>query len=72
MRAEPMPFFRFAMNQSQAHKAEFKRQALSQTELAYFQALSETSRREQAKIEATPGPNFDAYLEAMLKTYQSL
>jgi len=60
------------MNQSQAHKAEFERQALSQTELAYFRALSEKSWREQAQIEATPGPNFDDYLEAMLKTYKSL
>ena len=72
MRAESSSFFRFAMNQSQAHKAEFERQGLSQTELTYFQALSEKSLREQAQIEATPGPSFDDYLAAMLKTYKSL
>jgi len=72
MEAESFSFFRFAMNQSQRHKREFQQQPLSQAELNYFQALSERSRLEQAKIEATPGPSFDDYLSAILKAYENL
>ena len=67
MRLQRLPFFRFAMNQSVAHKGYFDGRPLRQERLIEFERMSAQSLDEQARIEANDDETFDAYLERYLE-----
>ncbi len=72
MQQESIPYFRFAMNQSLAHKAHHASYDVSDAIKAHFRELAADSVSAQAKIDKTPAPGFDEYLSNILKAYEPL
>ena len=66
MSSEGIPFFRFAMNQSIAHKGYFEEHPLLPEELAAYEAKAQESLAEQTRIEAQDDVPFDVFLERYL------
>ena len=66
MRMQRVPFFRFAMNQSAAHKGYFDEHRLRASRREHFEQLSRQSIEDQRKIEASDSQSFDAYLAGFL------
>jgi glutamate--cysteine ligase len=66
MQQQGIPFFRFAMNQSIAHKGYFDEHPLRGGQLAEYQATSENSLIRQGEIEAADSVDFDTFLETYL------
>lgn len=66
MASQKIPFFRFAMNQSIAHKGYFGDHPLARRELAEHQARSARSLIDQQAIEASDTVDFDTFLESYL------
>jgi len=66
MQQQGIPFFRFALNQSIAHKGYFDEHPLRGRQLAAFQAASAKSLQDQHDIEAADQVDFDTFLEAYL------
>jgi glutamate--cysteine ligase len=66
MGEQGIPFFRFAMNQSIAHKGYFDEHPLRGVELAEYQATSATSLEKQRAIEDADNIDFDTFLETYL------
>ena len=67
LRSQRIPFFRFAMNQSVAHRGFFEERPLDLHRLTEFTAMSEESLAAQARVERSDREPFDAYLERFLK-----
>lgn len=61
-----IPFFRFTMNQSLAHKGYFDEHPLRDRTLAEYRAQAETSLAEQQLIENADSVGFDDFLESYL------
>lgn len=66
MSAQSIPFFRFAMNQSVAHKGYFDEHPLLPDQLAAREAEAATSLKQQARLEAADDEPFDSFLERYL------
>ncbi|MEQ8860653.1 MAG: glutamate--cysteine ligase [Pseudomonadales bacterium] len=66
MAAQSIPFFRFAMNQSIAHKGYFDEHPLLPEQLAVYEAEAAESLAEQARLEAADDEPFDVFLERYL------
>ncbi|MCZ6889050.1 MAG: glutamate--cysteine ligase [Gammaproteobacteria bacterium] len=66
MRLQRVPFFRFAMSQSAAHKGYFEENPLRAARLLEFERMTEKSIEDQAKIEASDTESFDEYLARYL------
>ena len=61
-----MPFFRFAMNQSAAHRRYFEERPLSRERHKQLTTMSEESLAAQARIEKADRETFDQYLKRFL------
>jgi len=72
MRAGDIPFYRFALDQSLIHQADFQAQPLSNIERQHFQEVYNVSMLEHAELEASPKLAFDDYLRHILAAYESL
>ncbi len=66
MRSQQTPYFRFAMNQSIAHKGYFDEHPLRDTDLAEFQRIARRSIEEQLEMEASETVDFDTFLKDYL------
>ncbi|NIP13396.1 MAG: glutamate--cysteine ligase [Pseudomonadales bacterium] len=66
MQTQGIPFFRFAMNQSIAHKGYFDEHPLRGEQLAEHQATSEQSLAREKEIEAGDRVDFDTFLKDYL------
>lgn len=66
MTGQGIPFFRFAMNQSIAHKGYFDEHPLLPDVLARYEAEARQSLEEQARIEAAETVDFETFLESYL------
>ena len=66
MSGQGIPFFRFAMNQSIAHKGYFDEHPLLPARLAEYEAQARESVAEQARLEAAETESFDEFLERYL------
>ena len=67
MSEQGIPFFRFAMNQSIAHKGYFDEHPLRGAQLAEYQATAATSLDKQRAIEDADNTDFDTFLETYLE-----
>ena len=67
LRRQRLPFFRFAMNQSAAHRRWFQDRPLGAARFAELAALSEESLAEQYRVEAGDRESFDHYLARYLQ-----
>jgi len=67
MHNQRVPYFRFAMNQSAAHRGWFGERPLDTDRFADFVAMSDQSIAEQALMEDADRIPFDRYLENFLK-----
>ena len=67
LRERKLPFARFAMQRSRAHRDGFTVPPLAVERLAELTAMSEASLSEQARLEAADSVPFDAYLARYLK-----
>ncbi|XOV86287.1 MAG: glutamate--cysteine ligase [Pseudomonadota bacterium] len=72
MRAESIPFFRFAMNKAMSHTAGFVEAGLPKDRLDYFKELSRESVEAQHSIEAQDNLSFGEYLTRINAAYQDL
>lgn len=72
MKAQSIPFFRFAMNESIAHQQYLRGLPLAEERIAYYQELAEQSVIDQQKIEAADVISFDRYLAALNAEYRDL
>ncbi len=72
MTSNQVPFFRFAMDKSLAHRAEFSKRPLSASEMTRYEQLAQTSRQAQQDIEANDDCSFDEYLAAIAAEYVPL
>ncbi len=66
MASQRIPFFRFTMNQSLAHKGYFDEHPLRNRQLADYRRLAESSLAEQRRIEAEDTLSFDDFLDGYL------
>jgi len=66
MRGQAIPFFRFALNQSIAHKGYFDEHQLRDQQLERYQRQAADSLAEQARMEASETETFDNYLKRYL------
>ncbi|MDA1074620.1 MAG: glutamate--cysteine ligase [Proteobacteria bacterium] len=66
MRAQNIPFFRFALNQSISHKGYFDDHPLAEKNLTHHQQLVARSLADQSQIEASDNIDFDTFLKAYL------
>ncbi len=66
MASQNIPFFRFAMNQSIAHKGYFGDHPLARRELSEYQATAARSLTEQQALEAGDTVDFETFLESYL------
>jgi len=66
MRSQQIPFFRFALNQSIAHKGYFDEHPLRDRALQQYQRLAEGSISRQHEVEAADKVGFDTFLEDYL------
>ncbi len=69
---EATPFFKFAMNQAQAHRDAFLAAPLSASETDYYRKVAAESVRAQAAHEQLDEVSFDEYLAALQDSYQQL
>ncbi|MCY3811284.1 MAG: glutamate--cysteine ligase [Gammaproteobacteria bacterium] len=67
LRELKLPFARFAMQRSSAHRAAFTEPPLTAERRAELTAMSEASLAEQARLEAADSVPFDEYLARYLK-----
>ena len=67
LRQQRIPFFRFAMNQSAAHRGFFEEHPLNPARYADFIAMSDQSIADQALMEDADRMPFDEYLEEFLQ-----
>ena len=67
LREQELPFARFAMQRSIAHRDGFAEPPLAEERLAELAAASEASLAEQARLEAADSVPFDAYLARFLE-----
>ena len=67
LRELKLPFARFAMQRSSAHRAAFTEPPLAAARLAELTAMSEASLAEQVRLEAADSVPFDEYLARYLK-----
>jgi glutamate--cysteine ligase len=72
MSDEQIPYFRFAMNQSLAHRAYFAERGMSPELEAKFQQLAQQSVVEQTAIDSKQEPPFADYLANIMQGYQAL
>lgn len=72
MSNQQIPYFRFAMNQSLAHRAHFKEQGLSPELEGKFKQLAQQSLSEQAVIDNQQELPFAEYLANIMQGYQAL
>ena len=72
MRSESIPFFRFAMNQSLAHKQYFLQQPMSRSEQDYFEQMAAESILKQKRIELADSDDFDTYLQQLKYQYLAI
>lgn len=66
MRDQDIPFYRFAMNQSLAHKGYFADHPLRESQLQDYVHTARTSITKQAEMEAATDESFEAFLEHYL------
>ncbi len=66
MATQRIPFFRFTMNQSLAHKGYFDEHPLRNRRLREYRRQAEASLAEQQLIEAADTVDFDEFLESYL------
>lgn len=66
MRSQQIPFFRFVMNQSIAHKGYFDERPLRDRTLKRYTRMARDSLRDQAAIEAADTVDFDSFLKDYL------
>ena len=66
LRQQRVPFFRFAMNQSAAHRGYFEERPLRPERQKELTAMSEESLAAQARIENADRETFDQYLKRFL------
>ncbi len=66
MKTQGIPFFRFAMNQSIAHKGYFDEHPLRGEQLAEHKATSDQSLARQHEIESSDSVDFDTFLKDYL------
>jgi glutamate--cysteine ligase len=66
MRSQQLPFFRFTMSQSVAHKGYFDEHPLLESEFERFAQTAAQSLEQQREIEAQDSVDFDEFLEAYL------
>ena len=62
MRVQRQPFFRFAMNQSVAHRGYFDEHPMRAARLASFEVLTRKSLADQERMEAANTESFDDYV----------
>lgn len=62
MRVQRLPFFRFAMNQSVAHRGYFDEHPMRAARLASFEGLTRQSITDQARMEAADTESFEDYV----------
>ena len=67
MRDNSVPFFRFAMNRSIAHRDQFLAEPMDQGMRARFEQLAQQSLTDQRVIEANDVLDFDSFLASYLK-----
>ena len=67
LRRQRVPFFRFAMNQSAAHRGYFEARPLGPQRHKELTAMSEESLAAQARMEAGDRETFEAYLRRFLE-----
>ena len=70
MASQKAPFFRFALNQSIAHKGYFDEHPPTRREMDRQQAMARRSFRDAEAIEAADEVDFDTFLESYLKPPQ--
>ncbi|MEQ8486462.1 MAG: glutamate--cysteine ligase [Pseudomonadales bacterium] len=63
MSTQGIPFFRFTMNQSIAHKGYFDEHPLLPDQLVAYEAVAQASLEEQARLEAADDVDFDTFLQ---------
>lgn len=66
LKAQQVPFFRFAMNQAQAHHDAFAARPLTPAQKDQFDKLRKQSLARQAEIEAADTRPFDEFLKGYL------
>ncbi len=66
MSGQGIPFFRFAMNQSIAHKGYFEEHPLLPDQLARYEGQARESLDAQARVEAEDDVDFDTFLRQYL------
>jgi len=66
MRRQQIPFFRFALNQSIAHKGYFDEHPLRDQDMMAFEQMAATSLQRQKEIEADDQVDFATFLRAYL------
>ncbi|HEY5644728.1 MAG TPA: glutamate--cysteine ligase [Pseudomonadales bacterium] len=66
MRTQHIPYFRFTMNQSIAHKGYFDEHPLRDRDLTEFQRMAEDSLAAQRAMEAADDVDFDTFLQDYL------
>lgn len=66
MRTQQIPYFRFVMNQSIAHKGYFDEHPLRDRALAEYQKIARDSLKRQQEVEAADNVDFDTFLESYL------
>ena len=67
LQQQRVPFFRFAMNQSAAHRGYFEERPLTPERQKRLAAMSEESLAAQARLENSDHETFEDYLERFLK-----
>lgn len=66
MKSQQIPFFRFTLNQSIAHKGYFAEHPLRDTALTAYQRLAADSLADQKEVEAADDVDFDTFLKDYL------
>ena len=67
MREQQTPFFRFALEQSEAHRHWFAERPLSAKRAGELAALSDQSQAAQAQLENSETEDFDSYLKRYIQ-----
>lgn len=67
LRQQRVPFFRFAMNQSAAHRGYFEEHPLTPARQKELTVMSEESLTRQARIESSDRETFEEYLKRFLE-----
>ena len=66
MRSQQIPYFRFMLNQSIAHKGYFDEHPLRDRALVAYQNLAHESLQRQQEVEAADQTDFDTFLDGYL------